>query len=111
MKQRAKQVIQRNPLCGLLLTDLRKQGMEVQTWGVGPANELVYAGVHYVQEISGRSMYRLHNHWQRWRKWYDSLPENRERDYPAKHNPQVAWTGMRLVDAGPSTCRWLRLTS
>jgi hypothetical protein len=82
---------------GFLRRDIRKQGIEVQTWGVSAAGETVYAGVHFVPEVSGRWMWHLHNHWRRWRKWYDNLPWNRREDYPAKHAPRVVVTLMHPV--------------
>lgn len=107
--KRSKQV-ERHPLCGLLKRDLRKQGVEIQTWGVSRFDGTVYAGVHWVPELTARWVWKLHAHWARWRKWYDNLPENRKRDYPAKHNPQVVLTGAHPI-AVPEQTVWLRLAS
>jgi len=84
-----------------------KAGVEIQTWGIASDNSLIFAGVHFVPEITARWLYRLLTNWQRWRKWYDSLPENRNRDYPAKHDPRVAFIGAHPIDA-PKAIRWLK---
>lgn len=103
-------ILEPHPLCGLLKRDLKKQGLEVQTFGFSNANECIYAGVHFVPELTPKWIYRLHTHWARWRKWYDNLPENRKRDYPAKHNPVVAFTGARPIDQDCNSTKWLRVS-
>ncbi len=85
-----------------------KQGVEVQEWGIDATHQLVYAGVHFIPEINARWLYRLHTNWQRWRKWYDSLPENAH-DYPTKRILPVAFYGAHPIDE-PRAVKWLEAT-
>jgi len=101
----------RHPKAGQLNRDIQKQGLEVQTWGLGgPSNVCVYAGVHFIPELSPRWLWKLHTHWLRWRKWYDNLPENRNQDYPAKHNPVVRFTGAHPID-DPKAVKWIEVST
>lgn len=76
-------------LAGMLPADIRKRGLYVQVCAYSD-NRLVWAGAHYVPEITARAAYRLESQWRRWRRWYDNLPANRERQYPAKVGPRAA---------------------
>jgi hypothetical protein len=76
-----------HPLAGILPADTRKRGTCVQVYAFAD-RQCTWAGVHYVPEISARAAYRLEHHWRRWRRWYDNLPNNRARNYPAKEGPR-----------------------
>lgn len=80
--------------------------VEVQTWGLDGNRELVCAGVHYVRSLTARTLYKLATSWRRWRKWYDSLPENRCEDYPAKHGNALAFYGAHPIDC-PKQAMWI----
>ena len=85
-----------------------RAGIEVQTWGIAADRTLVYAGVHRVPELTAKWLFRLHRNNRRWRAWYDRLPGNRGRDYPAKHDPGVAFAGMHPVTE-PAKTIWIKL--
>src|SRR6185436_5629204 len=90
--------------------DQRKKGVEIQTYGLTQANEVVHCGPHWVPEISARWLYKLHRNWLRWRRWYDNLPENRKRNYPAKINPPIAFFAAHPID-NPPCSTWIRVTA
>lgn len=81
--------------------------IEVQTWGLDANNELLCAGVYFVPRIDTRTIYRIGDNWRRWRKWYDSLPENRLEDYPAKHNKPLANYGAHPIGF-PEQTKWVK---
>lgn len=80
-----------HPLAGMLPADLRKRGIEIQVYAY-LGRQVAWAGVHWAPEISARTAYYVERHWRRWRRWYDNLPANRARHYPAKEGPRGADT-------------------
>lgn len=85
-----------------------KRGVEVQAWGCAADNTLVYAGVHFIPELTAKWIYRLHANWARWRNWYDTRPHRINEDYPAKHSPAVAFIGAHPA-SDPKAVKWLKL--
>jgi hypothetical protein len=73
----------------MLPADVRKRGLYVQVYAYA-AGAPVWAGAHYVPEISARAAVQIEKHWRRWRRWYDNLPANVARHYPAKEGPRAA---------------------
>lgn len=88
----------------------KPRAVEVQTWGLDSSKQLVCAGVHYMPSITARALYKLATSWRRWRRWYDNLPENKRRDYPAKHDCALAYYGAHPID-NPQAVKWLAVTA
>lgn len=92
-----------HPRAGILPADSRKRGEYVQVFAYA-GSAVVWAGPHYVPAITARAAYRLECHWRRWRRWYDRLPANRARRYPAKEGPRAADT-LILFPVDQPSCR------
>lgn len=84
----------------------RKQGIEIQTWGIAADLTLVCAGTYWVNALEPKAIFRCWHHWARWRRWYDNRPANKDRDYPAKHSKPVAYYGAHPVGQ-PGAMVWL----
>lgn len=71
----------------------RKGTIEIQTFGFTTDNVLLCAGVYFVPAISAQILFRIASHWRRWRKWYDSLPENKRESYTKGDDMRLAVYG------------------
>ena len=72
-----------------VLNQQRQSGIEYQSYGLDADGKVVYAGVTRHEGMNRAIGRQIHRVWARWRKEYDSQPENVTRDYPAKHCPEV----------------------
>lgn len=95
-----------HPRAGCLPGDARKRGTYMQLNAYTAAGVPVHCGPHYMdpRRIS-RELWRLEMHWRRWRRWYDNLPANRRRRYPAKEGPRAAQLLVAFPVAGPTTAQ------
>lgn len=83
--------------------------IEVQVYGLDAQRKCVTAGVHWVHAITPRQLWLLATSWSRWRRWYDQLPENRNRDYPARGDEaRLEWFGAFPIDR-PNQATWIRM--
>lgn len=91
--------------------DHLKLGIEVQGYGYDTQGNPLCAGVHFVPELSAKWIWRIVQHWKRWRKWYDNRPENRKRAYPAKGNDLIIGLyGIHPIGK-PSASQWLKVAT
>lgn len=90
--------------------DHLKTGIEVQGYGYDKNGQPLCAGVHFVPELSAKWIWRIAQQWKRWRKWYDNLPENQERCYPAHGDAvRLAWYGIFPVYGDPKSIQFLKV--
>lgn len=97
-----------HPRAGFLPADTRKRGIEIQVYAYTDGKPR-WAGVHWVPAIDARAAYRLEMHHRRWRRWYDNLPANRKRTYPAKEGPHASDLLYVFPVSDPKAARYYRM--